>query len=193
MHRKSEKQVNLTVNLLFCICSKNLKGRESPTRTAQTFTKWLNVCYKYNISTSVSRHPYFKRRVPWYLACPCYLKTANWKNPACKVNLLLTHNVLMKTMRSESSDCMFKRTSLCSWLCSLACWVSLVSGSREYRHFTISFLPASLYLFWVMKTKQDINNCSVTLNTRLHLTLHLTPSVFEQIWSLHWHLYNRSM
>lgn len=42
-------------------------------------------------------------------------------------------------------------TWLCEWLCSLACWVSRVSGSTEYRLTLISFLPSSLYLSWRAK------------------------------------------
>ena len=53
--------------------------------------------------------------------------------------------------RTESVGGLFG-TSLCSCVCSLACWVSLVSGSREYREFTSSFFPASLYLLWGQKT-----------------------------------------
>lgn len=37
-------------------------------------------------------------------------------------------------------------TSLCISVSSLACWLSMVSGSREYRFTLISFLPSSLYL-----------------------------------------------
>ncbi|KAF3836390.1 hypothetical protein F7725_028948 [Dissostichus mawsoni] len=38
-----------------------------------------------------------------------------------------------------------ERTSLCMSVCSLACCVSMVSGSREYRLMFISFFPSSLY------------------------------------------------
>lgn len=43
-------------------------------------------------------------------------------------------------------------TWLCSCATSLACWVSRVSGSFEYRELDASFFPASLYL--LCKTKR---------------------------------------
>lgn len=45
-------------------------------------------------------------------------------------------------------------TWLCSCEASLACSVSRVSGSFEYRQLDASLLPASLYLFWKIRQNQ---------------------------------------
>lgn len=68
-------------------------------------------------------------------------------------------------------------TSLCRLEASLACWVAMVSGSREYRLMLISFLPSSLYLTWLNKTGlgavtycQRLSLCNYTKSHRYTLS-----------------------
>lgn len=68
-------------------------------------------------------------------------------------------------------------TWLCEWLCSLACWVSRVSGSTEYRLTLISFLPSSLYLSWWAKGDEDELQAAAPRDQREEQESHLADGL----------------
>lgn len=75
-------------------------------------------------------------------------------------------------------------TSLCISVSSLACWVSMVLGSREYRLTLISFLPSSLYLTLRWNKIQPEGWAQICCSSHSQMSYQMLQQKEKRVWEI---------